>query len=263
MQPVQLAVATRCWKAPLPDILRAASELNVTGLQLDVREEVTPTSLTDTGRRDFLHRIRERELRIATTWVPLRHPLYSMIELERRLSFLREAMTFTWNLGARTLCFRCGRIPDDLDKGEGALLVELLSDLAVHGNHVGVVLAITPTMDSAARLKELVSRIKTGPVGIDFDPAHFAMVAEPAADALRTLHAEVVHVQLRDGMRDLAGGGVETPVGQGVIDWAEILALLGEMDYSGWLTALRTQGDDKPGDVARGLGHIRRTLYRV
>ncbi len=261
MQPLRLAVATRCWKAPPSEILRTIQDLGVPGLQLDLRDEVTPQSLTETGRRDFKHRLSERGLQVASGWVPLRYPLYSEVELERRIAFLREALTFAWQLGARTLCVRCGRIPEQLDAGEGRMFVEVLSDLASHANHVGVVLAVTPTADTAEQLNDLMSRIKTGPVGIDFDPAHFAMIGAPAADSLKALHPHIAHVQLRDGMRDLAGGGAETAVGQGIIDWVEVIALLGEMDYTGWLTAIRTQGDDKPGDIARGLDHIRGALF--
>lgn len=261
MQPLQLAAATRCWKAPLLETIGSVADLGVQGLQFDLREELPPSALTDTGRRDFLHRLRERGLRVSSGWVPLQRPLASEYQLERRMAFLREAMTFAFQLGAPTLCFRCGRIPEDLSKGEGQVLVEMLSDLSAHANHVGVVLGVTPSADTAVQLAELISRIKTGPIGIDFDPAHFAMSGQPVVESLRALHAHVVHVQLRDGMRDLAGGGSEMAVGQGIIDWTEVIALLGEMDYRGWLTAIRTQGDDKPADIARGLRHVQQLLW--
>lgn len=260
MQPLRLAVASRCWKLPFADLLTAVQSLDVAGLQLDLRNEYPPDSLTESGRRDFLHRLRERGLELASGWIPLRHPLYDQATMEPRLAFLRQAMNFAAQLKIRTLCFRIGRIPESLDEGPGQILREVLNDLATHGNHVGVVLAITPTVESPAAVRSLLSHIKTGPVGIDFDPAHCAMMGLSVPDALREVHDSVVHLQLRDGLRDLAGGGAEVPVGQGVVDWAEVIALLGEMDYRGWVTALRSQGDDQPGDIARGLRHVRRIL---
>jgi sugar phosphate isomerase/epimerase len=260
MQPLRWAAASRCWNVPLPELLNDAAQLHLEGLQIDVRDELPPTALSDSGRRDFLHRLRERDLQVASTWVPLRHPLYATYELERRVAFLREAMTFTAQLKSSILCLRCGKIPAELEKGDGQTLREILSDLAAHGNHVGVTLALTPTVETAAELLPILNAITTGPLGIDFDPAHCALVGESTIESLRTLHAHVVHVQLRDGVRHLAGGGEETPVGEGIIDWAELLALLGEMDYRGWLTAIRTQGTDKPYDIARGLKHVRKIL---
>jgi len=238
-------------------MLAAVAELNVPGLQLDLREEFPPDSLTESGRRDFLHRLRERGLRPVTGWIPLRQPLYEQSTLEARLRFLHQAMTFAAQLQIRTVCFRIGQIPESLESGSGQILREVLSDLATHANHVGVVLAIAPIDVSSAPLRQLIEAVKTGPLGVDFDPAHFAMQGLSVATALRELHDLVVHVQLRDGVRDLGGGGAEVAFGQGVVDWTEVLALLVEMDYHGWLTALRTQGEDKPADVARAIRAVR------
>jgi sugar phosphate isomerase/epimerase len=109
-------------------------------------------------------------------------------------------------------------------------------------------------------LAELLNGIQTGPIGADFDPAQFAMQGDSATAALRELYRLVMHVQLRDGVRDFSGGGVETIVGQGSIDWIELLALLSEMDYSGWLTAIRTQSEDNARDALHALKSAQRLL---
>ncbi len=77
-------------------------------------------------------------------------------------------------LRVRTLIFRAGRIPDN-DTPDRARLEELLADLAMFGNHLGVVPTITPSDDSAETLLELTGKISSGPIGIDFDPAGFAI----------------------------------------------------------------------------------------
>jgi sugar phosphate isomerase/epimerase len=260
MLPLRWAAASRCWNANWDTVLKGAVALRLDGLQLDVREELPPSALTETGRRDFLHRLRERGLQVASTWLPLKHPLYAEREQEGRIAFVRAAMTFTATLQSKLLCLRIGRIPEAADDPQGQTLREIVSDLAAFGNHIGVTLAITPTAESVETLQTFLRQIKTGPIGVDFDPAYFAMAGEPTADSLRKLHADVLHVQLRDGLRDFVGGGQEAAVGRGTVDWAELLALLGEMDYRGWLTAIRTQGDDKPGDLARGVKHLQRLL---
>lgn len=260
MQLLRLAVATRCWKEPLPRLLTEISELGVEGLQIDLRDEVPPASLTESGRRDFLHRLREKGLQLASAWLPLRQPLYSESEMDGRVEYVRKALEFAAQLRIPTLCLRVGKVPEDLAEGSGKILREILDDLAAVANHRGVTLALTPTAESATELGQLVRTIKKGPVGIDFDPAYFAMAALPVAETLKQLHGEVVHFQLRDGLREIAGGGIETELGQGTVDWREVVALLGEMDYRGWCTALRTQGDDKPGDIARGIAALKRLL---
>jgi len=260
MHRFRFAAATNCWRGPLTDTLRTVAALGVAGVQLDLLHELPATSLSETGRRDFLHLVRELGLQVGTTVVPLRHPLSVEQELDRRIDALRGAMTFAFQLRAGVVCFRCGRIPEDVHSAPAQLLREVLTDLARHANHVGVSLAVTPCGESPKHLAEFLASIQSGPLGVDFDPAQYAMQGQSATEALRELHRLVFHVQLRDGVRDLTGGGTETVLGQGAVDWIELLALLGEMDYAGWLTAVRTQGEDRAGDVTRALKSAQRLL---
>lgn len=258
MQPLRLAVATRCFDQPLRAAIQSALDIGAQGVRIDVRNELKPTDLSDTGRRQFLHETNERGIQIASVMFPARRPFSDQEHLEDRVAAVRQAMQFAWQLRAQVLTCRVGRLPTEKESPEYRLLVEVVNDLARYGNHVGTVFAVTPTHDTAERLLEFVSEINAGPVGVDFDPAHFAMTGQDAIAALRMLHAVVRHVQLRDGLRDIDGSGLETPLGRGEVVWDELLATLGEMDYRGWLTAVRTQGDDKPADVARALQYVRR-----
>lgn len=260
MHQFRLAVATRCFRQPLMDSLKSAADLSVAGVQFDLRNEVVATELTDTGRKQFLHRLSELNLTVSGASFPLTRPLTEEQDIDRRVTELRNAMTFAYSLKAKTLCCKVGRIPSDRDSKSRQLLVEVLNELASHANHVGTVLCITPTDDSAEDLLALVDEIKSGPLGIDFDPAHFALTGRSNTQALRTLHAVTMHVQLRDGFRGFDGGGQEAVVGSGAVDWTELMALLGEIDYRGWLTAIRNQGEDRGNDVARAIKQIRALL---
>ena len=259
MHKFRLAIATRCFLQPLVASIKSAAELNVQGLQFDVRNELKASELTETGRRDLLHQIREHGLTVASAVFPLNYPLYEPDKIDVRIAAIRDAMRFAYSIKANTLCLRVGRIPEDPESKERKLLVEGLSDLAKHANHIGTALAITPSNDSAETLRTLLDEIKTGPIGIDFDPAHFAMTRRPVAESLRLLHNLVLHFQLRDGDAGI-DGGQEEAVGQGNVDWIEVLATLGEMDYRGWLTSIRTQGSDPGYDVRQGLKFIQRIM---
>lgn len=259
MRQFRLAVATRCFDQPLLDAIKSTALLNVKGVQFDVRAELPAAALTATGRRDLLHQISEYGLAVAGAVFPLNYPLYEADKIDVRIAAIRDAMKFAYSLNANTLCLRVGRIPEEATSKDRCLLVEVLNDLARHSNHIGTTLAITPTNDSAETLLGLLSEIKSGPIGIDFDPAHFAMTGRPVAASLRTLHEYVIHVQLRDGDSGMRGGE-ERAVGHGNVDWIEVFALLGEMDYRGWLTAIRTEGNDRASDIRRGLAFVKQTL---
>lgn len=260
MHRFQLAVATRCFDRPFRESLQLAADSGAKGVQFDLRQELNPEELNQSGRRDLLHALDELGLCVAGTTFTLRRALTDPHELDRRVAAIKQAMTRSFELKSRVLTFRMGRLPTDAESQPARLLREVLDELARHANHVGVALAITPSHDSAADLHQFLSSIQTGPLGVDFDPAQFAMAGHDPVQALRTLHNLTYHVQLRDGLSEMDGTSSETAVGQGAVQWLEVLATLGEIEYAGWLTAVRTQGHDKPGDLQRAISYVNRLL---
>lgn len=256
----RFAVATRCFDLPLRASLSAAADSGAAGVQFDLRDELRPDELTASGRRDLLHLLDELGLRVASTTFTLRRPLADEYELDRRVAALKQAMTWSFTLHASVLTFRLGKLPSEPDGREAQTLREILADLASYANHAGVTLAAIPSRDTPDDVQRLIAGITTGPLGVDFDPAQCAMSGHDSVAALKTLHALTQHVQLRDGYVDLDGGGAETAVGQGAVQWLELLATLGEIEYAGWLTAIRTQGPDKPGDLRRAIASLQNML---
>ncbi len=239
-----------------------AAETGASGLQFDAREQLKPTDLSETGRRQFLHTLGERELSVASLTMPLRRVLHDEEYLDVRIEAIKQAMQFAWDLKARVLTCRIGRVPDDAESHERSRMLEVLSVLASHGNHVGVTFSITPSGDAPETLRSLIDDVDTGPLGIDFDPAERVMSRQKAVDSLRELHSLVTHVTLRDAVRDVDGGGREVAVGRGECDWPELLAVFDEMNYTGWLTADRTAGDDPFGDVTRAVQFVRNVAHQ-
>src|SRR5947208_2509724 len=122
MRQFRLAVAPRCFHQPLDQSIKSASELNVPGLQLDIRNELRASDLTETGRRDFLYRLKENGLTISGAVFPLNYPLYDPNKLDVRVAAIQDAMRFAFSIRATTLCIRIGRIPDEESSKEWQLL---------------------------------------------------------------------------------------------------------------------------------------------
>jgi sugar phosphate isomerase/epimerase len=257
MSPLQLAVCTAPFQLSLKQAIDAAARIGVQGVQLDTRTEAKPDELSDSARRQVLHYLDERGLTLGSLSCSLRQPLYERERLDHRIERVRGAMVFASQLKVRTLTLRPGRIPLESETADRQRLIEILRDLAMFGNHLGVVPTLTPSDDSAGSLLTLINEITEGPLAIDFDPAAFVLNRRPPIDALRELHAVVGHVQVRDGRRDEDGIGVETIVGQGEVRWIELIATTAEMHYRGWLTLRRTTGEDKIGDCTRAAKFLR------
>lgn len=261
MPPLRLAIATNCLKLPLRESLRAAANLGAKGVQFDARQEIKPGELTETGRRQLLHGLDELGLSIGSLAFPMRRSFYDEEQLDGRVTAAKRALDHAWQLRARVVTARIGKIPADKESKPYRLLFDVLSDLARYGNQVGATLAITPSHDSPEALRDLIVSIKTGPLGIDFDPAVFVMSGHNPAEAFRLLHSYVVHFTARDAIRDIDAGGLETALGRGEVEWIELLPLLDEVGYSGWVTVNRTQGDDRAGDAARAIQYLKNVLF--
>jgi sugar phosphate isomerase/epimerase len=261
MRPARFALATSCLGQPLKPALTIASRLGANGVQLDARNEIKPSEMSETGRRQFLHLLSETGLQLASLDFPLRRRLWDEERLDARLDALKETMQFAYELKARTVTVRLGGLPDESDAAGLAVLGNVLNDLARHGNRVGVTLAVGPGREPASRLCEVLGQVTEGPIGVNFDPATTVMAGASPTESLQTLRQFVAHVMIRDAVRDLEGGGVEVAVGRGDVPWDETLALLQETGYGGWLTVDRTQGDDRAGDAGRAIQFLH-SVYR-
>ena len=256
MEPLRRAVACRCLPPPIRQSIRAAVEIGATGIQFDVRNELRPADLSDSGRRQLRHDLEIEGLTISSLSFPTRRSLYDPDQLEARIAGLKQTLEFAYQLRVPIVVARVGAIPQEKDSPEFKSLIEVLNEVARHANRVGATLAITPTRDSAADLKDLIDRVKDGLVGVNFDPAVFAMCGRDAVAAFRELHKHVLHITARDGVRDIDGSGQEVALGRGDVDWPELLALLTEADYRGWLTVDRSHSDDITRDAARALAYL-------
>jgi sugar phosphate isomerase/epimerase len=260
-RPLRLAVATHCFGQELKAALLLASRSGAGGVQLDARNEAKPSELSATGRRQFAHALAEIGLQLASLDFPLRRPLWDAERLDARIDALKQAMEFAYELKARVVTARLGGLPDESDAAGQSLLKDVLDDLARHGNHVGVTLAIGSGRESPARFLEMLKSVTTGPIGVNFDPAATVMSGTSPSEAFGVLREFVAHVLVRDAIWGADGEGNEVPVGRGEVPWDELLFLLQESDFAGWLTVDRTQGQDRAGDAGRALQYLQ-TIYR-
>ncbi len=244
---------------PIRESLRLVSDWGAQGVQLDVRDEIPLASFSDSAVRDLKHLLSELELSLASTCLPLKHPLYEPAQREGRLEFVQKAMRFSARLGAQTMTIPVGRIPA-ADHPDRTLLFDMVSDLARLADHVGVTLALSPCQDAPAELAAFAQSIIAGTVGLDFDPAQLSMTGHDPATTFRESYLLAKHIQVRDGWRDRDGGSQEMPFGEGSVDWVELFALIAESEYSGWCTLLRRQGGQISRDLEVGLLRVKRLL---
>ena len=286
---LRLAVATEDFAPSLKKAIGLAAACEVAGVRLNTRSEIFATEATESTLRQVLLYVTERQLKVAGLSCPTRHALHDPEYLEPRIDIIRKSMSLARKLSTSELLIRCGRIPDpDVDAepvksatvsideqanpfsfakpsigaktspaAEFSLLCEILNDLAQHGNHVGCVLNLQLATYDLRVIKRLLAEVQSGPLSIVFDPATAVMTGANVTDIYRDLYQHVGYVRARDAIRDVDGAGVEVGVGEGVVDWVQLLPNLVEADYNGWICVERTGGDTRAEDVRRGVSDLK------
>jgi sugar phosphate isomerase/epimerase len=141
-----------------------------------------------------------------------------------------------------------------------AMLCEILNDLVGYGSHVGCVLQLQMARYDIDRIQQLHNDVRSGPFGIVFDPATATMTGAAPVYVLRTLYSQIGYIRGRDALADLDGAGVEVAVGDGKVDWLELLPTIAETEYNGWLCVERPGGEHRAEDVRTGVSRIRQIL---
>ena len=103
-------------------------------------------------------------------------------------------------------------------------------------------------------------------VTVNFDPANMILydMDEPI-EALRKLVPHVQQVHVKDAKRTTVKGqwGEEVVVGTGQVDWVAFVRILAEADYAGDYIFEREAGDDRVGDIAKGIGALKAAMQQV
>jgi sugar phosphate isomerase/epimerase len=261
MNRMKIGIHLECLGLPLRQALSQAQRLGVGGVQVDAQGDLAPNALTQTGRREFRNLLRAHNLELTALGCSLRRGLDSAEDQQPRLEHVRKVMALSFDLGPRVVVVQAGAVPDDLDSPRGRLLKEALDDLGPYGDRTGVRLALETGLESGAALAAFLKRFDAGSLGANLDPANLLLHGFDPYEAVRDLGALIVHSHAHDARRASASRTAqEVPVGHGDIDWLRYLEALEEVEYRGWLTVEREQGDNRLADVAASVAFLRRLV---
>ncbi|MDA1230234.1 MAG: sugar phosphate isomerase/epimerase [Planctomycetota bacterium] len=293
---LRLAVATEDFGQPLRQAIAQAAKNKVQGLRLNARREIRPEEFSDTALRQLKHYVEEHQLKVAGLMYSSRHVIYDQQHLDQRLDGIRSAMTQAQKLGTSEVLVRVGRIPDPdsaasavhrdaptdndvnslrnpfsfapttstsseaSDAQKFQLLCDIVNDLAEYGSRFGAVLQLQLSTFEPKRIQQLFSRLNAGAVGIAFDPAACVMTGSFPVQTFRDTYRQIGYIRLRDAQKDVDGGGIEVPFGDGIVDWTELLPTIVEADLKKWVCVERTGGDQRADDVREAIHRIAQLL---
>lgn len=255
---MKLGVRLESLRLALRPGLDEAQRLGASGVQLDAAGDLAPKALSQTGRRELRHLLRARALELASVGCPLRRGLDALENQEGRIDHVKNVMSLAFDLGARVVVVEAGSVHP---QGQESSLTEALRVLSQHGDRVGVALALETGLDAGDHLAQYLAHFDTGSLGVNFDPANLLMRGHDACAGARVLHGRILHAHAKDARRAGASREAqEVPLGHGDVDWLQLLGVLEEVEYRGYLTLERETGENRLADVRAGVGFLRRLL---
>jgi sugar phosphate isomerase/epimerase len=286
MLKLRISIRSASLRLPFRQALEKAAQLGAEAVEVDARTEVPPRALARTGVREIRKWLEDYNLRVCAVSFPTRRGYDVPEDLDRRVEATKDALQLAAKLGARVVVnyvgrldrSRCelplgpkstrddttrpvdhvGHLPEHPGAPQWSQLVEVLGDLGRYGQHVGATLAARTGGESGADLARLVQALPTGMLGVDFDPGGLLANGFSAREALVALAPFVVHVHATDGVPDLAKGrGAETPLGRGAADIPELLGVLEQQGYAGYLTVECERAEQPVAEVGRAVQYLR------
>jgi sugar phosphate isomerase/epimerase len=287
MDKMKIGVITDCFRLPLKESIRKAAELGFSGLQIYATAGEFSPALLDRKEElaSYLGLIGDLGLTISALCgdmgghgFEIREDNGERIEKTKRIIDLAAAS------GAPVITTHIGVVPEDEKLPKFSALLEALDALGAYGKKQGISLAIETGPEKPETLKKFLDETHGG-VGVNLDPANFVMVTgvDPAA-AVGILGNYIVHTHVKDGIMKkrsdpsviyniFAEGGIgdfrmadyfiETPVGEGAVDFDSYLGALKKTGYDGYFTIEREAGANPAEDIAGALRFIRDKLGKA
>lgn len=226
-----------------------------------IREAMTRTGLEFSNINAFMMNA------VADHRQPYWHP--SFIEPDPnyarvRIDHTRRSLDLCAELGAPHITTEPGGpIPPGVSRAQAVdQFVEVLKPLAEHAEKLGILLLIEPEpellLETTDQYVEIHDRVGSAALGLNFDVGHAYCMSEDLPKAIAALAPLTKHYHLED----IAATRVHHHMvpGDGVIDFAEVVAAIKATGYDGWLTVELYPFQDDPDAAARRAYEVLKPL---
>ncbi len=271
---MKIGVITDCFKKNTRESIKLAGELGLSGVQIYATGgEFSPDALSDKDIAEYKKLLSDSGLVVSALCGDMGgHGFEIEEDNAERIEKTKRIIDLAHELGSSVVTTHIGVIPADKNDPRYSVMLRALKACGDYARTRGVTLAIETGPEFAPVLNDFVRSAGDG-VGVNLDPANFVMVTgQDPAEAVRLIREKIVHTHLKDGKRlrendaeavyhAFAKGGIEaisagegfieTPVGEGEVNWDEYIAALREVGFDGFLTIEREVGPDPLGDIIK------------
>ncbi len=282
---MKIGILLDSYQLSFEEALERAAGLKVDGIQMFTTSgKLAAWDLSEPDRRALKKLVEGKGLEVASLCGDLGgHGFEIGADNKEKIRKTEAIVGLAADLGAAVVTTHIGVVPEEHNQKFRTLQLALREIASYAGMH-GVKIAIETGPEPALRLRGFIEEVGEEALGVNFDPANLVMVqgSDPVED-FKTLREFIFATHAKDGRMVKKGNPVEIygafaegapddfhvddfflelPLGEGDVGFARYIRALREMRYEGYLTIEREAGDDRAGDIERGVGLLRELLAK-
>ena len=279
---MKIGVLVDSFRKGFKEGVETAASLGIQGIQAYLIDgEISVENLNSEKIAEVKKILSGNNIELAAVCGDAFFPTDFMIKEEnpKRIERTKQIMQKTQELGGKIITSHAGVIPEDDRIERYKVMQEAFGKLSVIAEGLGVYFAIETGMETAPVLKKFLDSLGSKNIKVNLDPANFVMVTrQDPVEAVHLLKDYIVSTHAKDGkclryegaekIYNFAEHGpinwdecfVETPLGEGDVDWDAYIKALKDIGFDGYLTIEREVGEDPTADIKLAAALLRSKL---
>jgi sugar phosphate isomerase/epimerase len=272
-----------------------ARPLGVAGIEFEAfASHVSLPELSQSGRREFRHVLSGQDLELIGLRADLGNKgLGPGADIDRAIARIEKAMEAAAGLAAPLVCVDLGPLPEParvaapkpkVDPAAAGLIIiptaaelqaaaqpapevaadpafessvdSALAELGRLADRYSVILAFRSDLSSYAALDRAIAAADCPWFGVDLDPVAILRDRWTIDEIFSHVGPLVRHVRARDAVVGQDKRTKPAPVGRGSTNWEQLLSLLDDAGYSGWLVVDPVELNDRTAAARETVKHL-------
>jgi sugar phosphate isomerase/epimerase len=284
MNDFKIGVIADSFRVGIEKSIKKAAAIGAQGLQIYATSgEMSPENLSAGRKREILDMIESNGMVVSAICGDMGgHGFAKAISHPIRIEKSKRIMELAKQLKSDIVTTHIGVIPSDENHPRWTVLTEACEALGRYAQDMGSYFAIETGPEKAVVLKRFLDAIGSKGLAVNYDPANLVMVTgDDPVEGVRILKDYIVHTHAKDGImlkqtdpeiiyNYFAEGGIEdinlkeyfleTPLGEGKVDFTNYLKALDEAGFNGFLTIEREVGVSPEADIKLAAGFLKRLM---
>lgn len=287
MNDFKIGVIVDSFRVGIEEGIKKAAGIGAQGLQLYATSgEMSPENLSNRRKREILDRIESNGMTVSAICGDMGgHGFANAMDNPMRIEKSKRIMELAKEFKSDIVTTHIGVVPEEETHPRWTVLAGACEALGTFAQDMGSYFAIETGPEKAVVLKRFLDAIDSKGLAVNYDPANLVMVTgEDPVEGVRVLKEYIVHTHAKDGImlkqtdpeviyNYFAEGGIEdmnlkdyfleTPLGEGKVDYTGYLKVLREAGFKGFLTIEREVGITPEADIQLAVNFLKKLIEKL